>query len=118
MCRSSSWLRVRAIPVCLSIHHEPIACPRGKRRPQVAGRGCAMADSELARGGARMVAPQWSFRPFWLDPANACLWRETQQVPLPPKAFDVLHYLVTHADRLVTIDAVLDAVWSAMAVSD
>ena len=65
-----------------------------------------------------MVAPQWSFGPFCLDPDNACLWREAQQVPLTPKAFDVLHYLVTHADRLVTKDVMLDAVWSAMAGSD
>jgi len=65
-----------------------------------------------------MVAPQWSFGPFYLDPDNTCLWREAQQVPLTPKAFDVLHYLVTHADRLVTKDVMLDAVWSAMAGSD
>jgi class 3 adenylate cyclase/DNA-binding winged helix-turn-helix (wHTH) protein/predicted ATPase len=32
--------------------------------------------------------------------------------------FDVLHYLVTHADRLVTKDALLDAVWPETAVSD
>src|SRR5215471_11212204 len=81
-------------------------------------RGGAVADSELARGGTRMVAPQWSFGPFCLDPDNACLWREAQQVPLTPKAFDVLYYLVTHADCLVTTDAVLDAVWSETDVRD
>jgi class 3 adenylate cyclase/DNA-binding winged helix-turn-helix (wHTH) protein/tetratricopeptide (TPR) repeat protein len=37
---------------------------------------------------------------------------------LTPKAFAVLHYLVTHPDRLVTKDELLDAVWPETAVSD
>src|SRR5919109_1492905 len=64
------------------------------------------------------TAPRWTFGPFILDPANACLWRGTEAVALPPKAFDVLHYLVTHPDRLVTKDEMLDAVWPETAVSD
>jgi len=35
-----------------------------------------------------------------------------------PKAFAVLHYLVTHPDRLVSKDELLDAVWPETAVSD
>ena len=31
--------------------------------------------------------------------------------PLTPKAFDVLRYLVEHADRLVTQDELLQALW-------
>jgi class 3 adenylate cyclase/DNA-binding winged helix-turn-helix (wHTH) protein len=65
-----------------------------------------------------MSAPQWLFEPFRLDPANACLWRGTEAVALPPKAFDVLRYLVMHPDRLVTKDELLDAVWPATAISD
>jgi class 3 adenylate cyclase/predicted ATPase len=37
---------------------------------------------------------------------------------LTPKAFDVLHYLVTHPDHLVTKDTLLDAVWPETAISD
>jgi DNA-binding winged helix-turn-helix (wHTH) protein/predicted ATPase len=37
---------------------------------------------------------------------------------LTPKAFAVLHYLVTHPDRLVTKDELLDAVWPGTAVSE
>ena len=37
---------------------------------------------------------------------------------MTPKAFDVLHYLVTHADRLVTKDTLLDAVWPETAIGD
>ena len=58
-----------------------------------------------------MSSPQWRFADFRLDPDNACLWRGTQPIALTPKAFDVLHYLVTHPDRLVTKDTLLDAVW-------
>ena len=65
-----------------------------------------------------MSAPQWCFNRFRLDPASACLWRDAEPVPLPPKAFDVLHYLVTHPDRLVTKDELLDTVWPETAVSD
>src|ERR671923_2889593 len=65
-----------------------------------------------------MASPQWRFADFHLDPDNACLWRGTQPIALTPKAFDVLHYLVTHPDRLVTKDTLLDAVWPELAVSD
>ena len=63
-------------------------------------------------------APQWLFGPFRLDPTNTRLWHGDTTVALPPKIFDVLHYLVTHPDRLVTKDELLDAVWPATAVSD
>src|SRR4029453_12248420 len=61
---------------------------------------------------------QWHFGPFRLDLVNACLWHAAQRVPLRPKTFEVLVYLVTHADQLVTKDALLDAVWPERAVSD
>ena len=64
------------------------------------------------------VLPQWLFGGFRLDPDNACLWRGAQAIALTPKAFEVLHYLVTHPDRLVTKDTLLDAVWPETAVSD
>src|SRR5262250_2924010 len=76
-----------------------------------------LASGEPERG-LHMASPQWHFADFRLDPANACLWRGTQPLALTPKAFDVLHYLVTHPDRLVTKDTLLDAVWPETAVSD
>src|SRR5215470_6953781 len=63
-------------------------------------------------------SPQWVFGPFRLDPDHACLWWEAQALPLPPKAFAVLHYLVTHPDRLVSKDELLGAVWLETTVSD
>ena len=51
------------------------------------------------------------FHTFRLDAANYCLWRGEERVPLAPKAFDVLRYLMEHADRLVTQDEILEALW-------
>jgi Transcriptional regulatory protein, C terminal len=65
-----------------------------------------------------MSSPHWLFGGFRLDPDNACLWRGAQAIALTPKAFDVLHYLVTHPDRLVSKDTLLDAVWPETAISD
>ena len=42
---------------------------------------------------------------------NHCLWRAGERVFLTPKAFDVLRYLVDHADRLVSQAELLEAVW-------
>ena len=51
------------------------------------------------------------FHSFRLDTVNHCLWRGEERVSLAPKAFDVLRYLVEHADRLVTQDEILNALW-------
>lgn len=48
---------------------------------------------------------------FQIDAANECLWREGKQVPLAPKPFAVLRYLVDNPQRLVTHDELLDALW-------
>src|SRR5712675_1305950 len=51
------------------------------------------------------------FQPFRLDTINHCLWRAEERVRLTPRAFDVLRYLVEHAERLVTQDEILEALW-------
>ena len=51
------------------------------------------------------------FHSFRLDTVNHCLWHGEDRVSLTPKAFDVLRYLVDHADRLVTQDEILAALW-------
>jgi TolB-like protein/DNA-binding winged helix-turn-helix (wHTH) protein/lipopolysaccharide biosynthesis regulator YciM len=53
-----------------------------------------------------------SFKAFHLDTANHILGRNGERVPIAPKAFDVLAYLVEHAGRLVTQDEILEALWS------
>src|SRR5258708_19512461 len=52
------------------------------------------------------------FGPFRLDTVNHCLWRAEARMPLTPKAFDVLRYLVERSDRLVTQEEILEALWS------
>src|SRR5215469_7951601 len=52
------------------------------------------------------------FKTFHLDTANHLLWRNGVRVPLAPKAFDLLAYLVEHAGRVVTQDEILEALWS------
>src|SRR5215472_6629233 len=51
------------------------------------------------------------FAPFRLDVVNQCLWRGETRLPLMPKPFAVLRYLVEHAGRLVTQDELLSAIW-------
>ena len=58
------------------------------------------------------------FKPFRLDTVNQCLWRAESRMPLTPKAFDVLRYLVEHAGRLVTPDEVLEALWPETYIND
>jgi DNA-binding winged helix-turn-helix (wHTH) protein len=51
------------------------------------------------------------FHSFRLDSVNQCLWRGEQRVPITPKAFDVLRYLVDHPGRLVKQEEILEALW-------
>src|SRR5215510_1265167 len=59
-----------------------------------------------------------SFPPFHLDMANERLWRGSSLVPLRPKTFAVLRYLVEHPHRLVTKEELLGAVWRGTYVSE
>ena len=65
-----------------------------------------------------MASPHWLFGPFRLDPDNACLWHGVQTRPLTPKAFGMLQYLVTHANRLITKDELFEALWPDTVVSE
>jgi TolB-like protein/DNA-binding winged helix-turn-helix (wHTH) protein len=53
-----------------------------------------------------------SFKAFRLDAANHLLWRNGDRVPVAPKGFDVLAYLVEHAGQVVTQDEILEVLWS------
>ena len=65
------------------------------------------------------MSPQlWRFGDFQLDTANACVWQGDQRLILRPKAFDLLSYLVTHPNRLLSKENLLDAVWPDTIVSD
>src|SRR5258708_3297293 len=51
------------------------------------------------------------FGPFRLDCGEALLTRLGTPVPLPPKVFDLLVYLVSKAGRLVEKEELLKALW-------
>ena len=52
-----------------------------------------------------------SFKAFRLDTANHLLWRDGDRVPLTPKGFDVLAYLVENVGQVMTQDKILEALW-------
>jgi DNA-binding response OmpR family regulator len=64
------------------------------------------------------VTDQVVFPPFRLDLGNEQLWHDNQLVPLRPKAFAVLRYLVEQAGRLVMKEDLLKAVWLGTRVND
>jgi DNA-binding winged helix-turn-helix (wHTH) protein/tetratricopeptide (TPR) repeat protein len=53
----------------------------------------------------------WSFGAFELDDEHYELRRDGQVVELRRKVFDVLRFLVSHHDRVVTKDELLQGVW-------
>lgn len=55
--------------------------------------------------------PTVRFGPFGFNPTTGSLWRGAEFLPLLPKDAAVLGVLVQHAGRIVTEDALLDAVW-------
>src|SRR5215831_11919216 len=56
------------------------------------------------------------FHPFRLDGDNFCLWRADARVPLSPKAFALLRYLVERPGRLLSQNELLDAAWKNLDV--
>jgi len=59
-----------------------------------------------------IIAMTFKFLTFVLDPDYRELRDQGVLVSLPPKPFDVLHYLIMHSDRMVTKSELLDAFWS------
>jgi DNA-binding winged helix-turn-helix (wHTH) protein len=62
-------------------------------------------------------ARQVVFGPFRLDPLAKRLWCGAQEVALQPQPLAVLHYLVTHAGRVVTKEELLTEVWAGTHVT-
>src|SRR3984893_7158835 len=58
------------------------------------------------------------FERFTLDRARGRLRADNRDIELRPKSFDVLRYLAENADRVVTKDENLKAIWPNVVVSD
>lgn len=61
--------------------------------------------------------PCYQFDDVRIDPLAFKAWRADRPLPLEPKAFAVLVFLLAHRDRLVEKDELLDAVWQDTAVT-
>ena len=63
-------------------------------------------------------AERYAFRDFVLDLDRGTLTRNGVDVPLRPKSYAVLQYLVDHQGTLVTRDELIRAVWGHLHVTD
>ncbi len=60
----------------------------------------------------------FEFGPFQLDEAGRVVMCARQEIPLQPRVFDLLVYLVHNQGRVVSKDELLDAVWPSVTVTD
>lgn len=60
----------------------------------------------------------YRFGRYRVHPARRELWLDEEQVPVQPKAFDCLTYLIEHRDRVVGNDELIAAVWGRTDLSD
>lgn len=59
-----------------------------------------------------------TFGPFRWEGASGCLYRDGEEVALPPRSRAVLDHLLGHTDEVVSKQALLDAVWPDVHVAD
>jgi DNA-binding winged helix-turn-helix (wHTH) protein len=60
----------------------------------------------------------YEFADFYLDPAHRQLLRSGEPVPLTPKVFDTLLYLVEHRHAALEKDELLKALWPDVVVEE
>src|SRR5580704_8873761 len=60
----------------------------------------------------------YEFGPFQLDPPERLLLCDGHPVPIPPKAFDLLVYLVERGGHLVEKDELLKTIWRGSIVEE
>jgi Tol biopolymer transport system component/DNA-binding winged helix-turn-helix (wHTH) protein len=64
------------------------------------------------------AAPAYAFGPYRLLSAKRVLLRDTTPVPLTPKAFETLLFLIEHRDQVVTKEELLRSVWTDVIVEE
>jgi len=60
----------------------------------------------------------YRFGEFFFDLERRSLFRDSQEIPLRPRSFQILSYLVANHGRLVTRDELMQAVWADTIVTD
>jgi DNA-binding winged helix-turn-helix (wHTH) protein/tetratricopeptide (TPR) repeat protein len=58
------------------------------------------------------------FGEFELDSCRGVLLHHGVEIPLRPKSWELLRYLVTHPDRLITKEELMEAIWAPAVVTD
>ena len=61
---------------------------------------------------------RYHFAPFTLDVTRGLLQVAGRDIAIEPRGFALLVLLVTHHDRMVTKDEIVEAVWDGRIVSD
>ncbi len=64
------------------------------------------------------ASERYRFGAFELRPYSRQLLRDGVEVPLQAKVFDLIAYLVRHADRVIDKNELLDAVWPRQVVTE
>jgi DNA-binding winged helix-turn-helix (wHTH) protein/Tol biopolymer transport system component len=64
------------------------------------------------------MGQSYRFGPFTIDPGKRALTRDGTSIPLTPKAFDLLLYLVQNPNQVVTKEELLQNVWSGAIVEE
>jgi TolB-like protein/DNA-binding winged helix-turn-helix (wHTH) protein len=72
----------------------------------------------LGKIGNPVSMARYKIGEFTLDVSRGCLRRDGIDVPLRPKSFALLEYLITHAGRLVTKDELLSKIWPNVIVTE
>ncbi len=80
---------------------------KGMKTPESYENGPRVSDSTV-----------YEFGEFELDPATRRLSRNDAVIPLTPKVFDTLLYLVEHSGRVLDKDELLAAVWPDVTVEE
>ncbi len=65
-----------------------------------------------------MTSPIHRFAAFELDRDGRTLRLDGREIPLQPRVFDLLLYLVEHQDRVVSKEELLDALWPGVVVTE
>ena len=66
----------------------------------------------------RVGGTLYTFGPFQLDAAGRTLSKDGKPLTLTPRQFDLLALLVTHAGQVLSKDALIQAAWDGVAVTD
>jgi DNA-binding winged helix-turn-helix (wHTH) protein/tetratricopeptide (TPR) repeat protein len=61
---------------------------------------------------------KFEFGPFRLDEPGRALWLADREVPLQPRVFDLLVFLIRNRERVVSKDELLDTLWPGVTVTD